>query len=99
MDQHTQGGIADAVRETAPVIFAGMIIVAGMWMVYDLIVRGLASPDAGLALLSGIIGAAVASIFQRGAIQATARAVTNGAAMAAVQRAREAQDQDQGTNG
>lgn len=82
-----------------PTIFAGMVVVAGMWMVYDLIVRTLVSSDAGLALLSGIIGAAVASIFQRGAIAATARAVTNGAATAAVKRAREAETLDGSTNG
>ncbi len=93
------GNAAEALREVMPTLFAGAVVLAGLWMVYDLIIRGLVSSDAGLAILSGVIGAAVASIFQRNAIQQTAQAVTNGAATAAVARAAERMAGSDGTNG
>lgn len=74
-----------------PSIFAGIVIAASMWMLYDLIVRGLVSADAGLTLISGVIGGATALLFQNKTINDTAKAVTNGAATAAVKRAREAE--------
>lgn len=83
--------IIDVLRGMAPPLFAGIVILAGMFMLYDLIVRGLVSADAGLAVISSIIGAAVAMLFQGKTISDTARAVTNGAAVAAVKRAREAE--------
>lgn len=87
MNEHT----LEAFRSMAAPLFAGLVILGGMFMLYDLIVRNLVSADAGLAVISSIIGAAVAMLFQGKTISDTARAVTNGAAVAAVKRAREAE--------
>jgi hypothetical protein len=76
-------------KEALPSIFAGIIAILGLVMIYDMIARSLISSDAGLAIIGPVIGTAVAFVFQRGAISDTAKAVTNGAATAAVARARE----------
>lgn len=81
----------DNLQKSAAPLFAGIVILAGMIMLYDLIVRGFVSADAGLTLISGVIGAATALLFQNKTINDTARAVTNGAATAAVKRAIEEQ--------
>lgn len=96
MQSSTAEAIADSVREAAPALFAGIVTLAGMWMTYDLILRGQLDAAAGIAIIAGAIGAAVAFIFQRGAIAQTAQAVTNGAATAAVARAAERAGFDQG---
>lgn len=86
---HDSDSMTARIQALMPSVFAGTVMLAGMAMLYDLIVRGLVSSDAGLAIVGPILGAAVAYVFQRGAIDQTARAVTNGAATAAVARAAE----------
>lgn len=95
---HHNDSLTDRLQAVMPSLFAGAVLLAGMAMLYDLIVRGLVSPDAGLAIVGPILGAAVAYVFQRGAIDQTAKAVTNGAATAAVARAADRYAQGPGTN-
>lgn len=71
-------------KELLPTIVAGIVIVIALLMLYFLIQDDKVSGDAGLAIISTVVGAAVSFIFQRQAIEQTARAVTNGAARAAV---------------
>lgn len=87
----TAHGPRVTVKDNIPTLFAGVIAVVGLFIIYDMIRTSAISSDAGLAIISTIIGSAVSFVFQRGAIADTARAVTNGAATAAVKRAREAE--------
>ncbi len=91
--------LGDALRESAPALFAGIVTLAGLWMTYDLIVRGALDAAAGFGLISAVLGAATALIFQRDTITRTAQAVTNGAATAAVARAADRIVPPEGTNG
>ena len=72
-----------------PGIVATVLVVGGLVMLYDLIVRGLLSPDAGLAIIGPSIGAAVAYVFQQKTVTDTANAVTNGVITTAVHAARD----------
>lgn len=87
----------EGLREVIPTITGSIVVVVGMVMAYFLIDGGKISGEVGVALITAVVVGALNYVFQNNAISRTAAAVTNGAATAAVKRARETENASGGT--
>jgi hypothetical protein len=64
--------MASQLRQSIPVAVASILSLVGLWMIYELIRDGAISAEAGLAIITTLLGGAVSHLF---ASDAAGRAV------------------------